>query len=127
MKKILIIDDDPDIREDLTTILEGKYEVQEAGGRKEGAKALKEFIPDLVLLDVMMEERDSGFEMSKEIRQDEQLKNVKILMLTNIDKELQLDFKKFAGDEEWLPVDAYVNKPIRPKEFLSKVEKLIGA
>lgn len=74
MKKVLIIDDDPDIREVLTSRLEGKYELREAGSRKEGTKALKEFVPDLVVLDVMMEDLDSGIEMSREISHDEQLR-----------------------------------------------------
>lgn len=126
MKKVLIIDDDPDIREVLVTILEGKYELQEAGNREEGEKALKEFVPDLVVLDVMMEKHDSGFEMSRNIKHDEQLKHAKILMLTNVDKEMKMDFKKVAGDPDWLPVDDYIVKPIELKEFLEKVEKLIG-
>ena len=126
MKKVLIIDDDRDIREVLTSGLEGKYELREASSRKEGTKALKEFGPDLVVLDVMMENLDSGFEMAREISHDEQLKYVKILMLTNIDKEMKLDFKKIAGDRDWLPVNDYVVKPIDLEEFLVKVEKLIG-
>jgi CheY-like chemotaxis protein len=126
MKKVLIIDDEPDTRDVLTTILEGKYDVKEAASREEGAKALKEFVPDLVVLDVMMEEYDSGFEMSREIKHDEQLKHAKILMLTSIDKKMKIDFKAEAGDPAWLPVDDYIVKPIKPKEFLAKVEELIG-
>jgi len=126
MKKVLIIDDDADIRETLLLILEGKYELREAGSRAEGMNLLKDFLPDLVLLDVMMERHDSGFEMSREIKNDPQLQHTKILMLTNVDKEMKMDFKKLAGDPDWLPVDDYVVKPIDPKEFLSKIEKLIG-
>ena len=126
MKKVLIIDDDPGIRESLKTILEGKYELQEASSRQEGMKALKESVPDLIVLDVMMEDLDSGFEMAREIGRDEELKDIKILILTSADQDMDMDFKKFAGDEEWLPVDGYINKPIKPKEFLAKVEKLIG-
>jgi len=126
MKKILIIDDDPDVRDVLTTVLEAKYDVKGAASREEGAKALKEFIPDLVVLDVMMEEYDSGFEMSREIKHDEQLKHAKILMLTSVDTKMNIDFKGEAGDPAWLPVDDYVVKPIDPEEFLVKVEKLIG-
>ena len=126
MKKVLIIDDDVDIREVLTTVLEGKYELKEAGSREEGMKAVKEFIPDLVILDVMMEKHDSGFEMAREIKHDEQLKHTKILMSTNVDREMKMDFKKIAGDQDWLPVDDYVVKPIDPKGILSKIEKLIG-
>ena len=126
MKKVLIIDDVADIRETLMLILEGKYELREAGSRAEGMNLLKDFLPDLVLLDVMMERHDSGFEMSREIKNDPQLQHTKILMLTNVDKEMKMDFKKLAGDPDWLPVDDYVVKPIDPKEFLSKLEKLIG-
>jgi CheY-like chemotaxis protein len=126
MKKVLIIDDDPGIRESLKTILEGKYDLQEAGNRQEGMKVLKESIPDLIVLDVMMEDLDSGFEMAREIGRDEDLQDTKILILTSADQEMNMDFKKFAGDEEWLPVDGYINKPIKPREFLAKVENLIG-
>ncbi|MBD3308503.1 response regulator, partial [candidate division KSB3 bacterium] len=104
MKKILIIDDDPDIREVLTTVLEGKYELREAGSREEGEQAVNEFLPDLVILDVMMEKHDSGFEMARGIKQNAKLKDVKILMSTNVDKEMKMDFKKIAGDPDWLPV-----------------------
>ena len=127
MKKVLIIDDDPDIREVLSTILEGKYELRQAASREEGQTALKEFLPDLALLDVMMERHDSGFELSREIKNDEQLKGIKILMLTNVDNEMNMDFKKTAGDPDWLPVDDYVVKPIDPKVIIEKVEKLLGA
>ena len=126
MKKILIIDDDPDVRDVLTTVLEAKYDVKGAASREEGAKTLKEFIPDIVVLDVMMEEYDSGFEMAREIKHDEQLKHAKILMLTSVDTKMNIDFKEEAGDAAWLPVDDYVVKPIDPNEFLAKVVKLIG-
>ena len=126
MKKVLIIDDDADLRETLMLILEGKYELREASSRAEGMKKLKEFLPDLVLLDVMMERHDSGFEMSREIKNDPQLQHTKILMLTNVDKELKMDFKKIAGDPDWLPVDDYMVKLIEPNQLLSKIEKLIG-
>ena len=126
MKKVLIIDDDPFIREVLTTILEGKYELKEAGSRVEGTQAVKEFQPDLVLLDVMMEERDSGFEMARQLNQNEELKDTKILIITSADKKMGLAFEEFAGDPDWLPVDDYIVKPIDSKQVLSKVEKLIG-
>ena len=126
MKKVLIIDDDPDIREVLSTILEGKYELKEAASREEGQVALKEFLPDLVVLDVMMERHDSGFDLAREIKNDAQLKGIKILMSTNVDNEMNMDFKKTAGDPDWLPVDDYLVKPIDPKGILEKVETLIG-
>jgi CheY-like chemotaxis protein len=127
MKKILIVDDDPDIREVLTTVLESGYELKEAASREEGTSALADFVPDLVILDVMMEKHDSGFELAREIKSNKNLKDVKILMSTNVDNEMKMDFKKTAGDPDWLPVDDYIVKPIDPKGILIKVEKLIGA
>ncbi len=126
MKKVLIIDDDVDIREVLTTVLEGKYELKEAGSREEGLEVLKEFKPDLVILDVMMEKHDSGFELAREIKNSSELQGVKILMSTSIDNEMNMDFKKEAGKSDWLPVDDYIVKPIDPKNFIPKVENLIG-
>lgn len=125
MKKVLIIDDDPGIREALKTILEGQYDVQEADNATDGRKALQSGVPDLVMLDVMMEDLDSGFQLSREIRQDDRLANVKILMLTSADQEMGMDFEKYAGDSDWLPVDGYLTKPIKPKELLAKIEKLL--
>lgn len=126
MKKVLIIDDDPDIREVVKTILSDKYEVREAASREEGTATLKDYHPDLVVLDVMMEKHDSGFELAREIKAQDDLKNIKILMTTNVDNEMKMDFKKTAGDPDWLPVDDYVVKPVDPKTFLPKVAKLLG-
>ena len=57
---------------------------------------------------------------------DEQLENTKILMSTNVDNEMKMDFKKIAGDPDWLPVDDYVVKPVDPKGIMQKIERLIG-
>ncbi len=125
MKKILIIDDDPDQRELLTVIFSGKYDIKEAGSRKEGFQVLEKFIPDLVILDVMMENSNAGFEMARELKNNAKFEKIKILMLTNVDNETNIDFKSTAGDEDWLPVDEYVIKPIQPKQFIERVENLI--
>ncbi len=126
MKKVMIIDDDMDIREVLKTILEGKYTLREAASAEEGLKGMKEFQPDLAVLDVMMEKSDAGFELARVIKNDAALKHVKILMLTSVDQEMKMNFKKEAGKSDWLPVDDYVCKPIDPKTFLPKIESLIG-
>jgi two-component system, OmpR family, alkaline phosphatase synthesis response regulator PhoP len=126
MKRVLIIDDDPDIREIVKMVLTGRYEIREAGSRSDGQKAIKDFLPDLVVLDVMMERHDSGFEFAREIKNDPQLQQTKILMLTNVDNEMNMDFKSTAGDPDWLPVNDYIVKPIDPKTFLPKVQQLIG-
>ena len=126
MKKILIVDDDPDLREAIKTVLQNKYEMQEAGSRDEVLRVLEGFQPDLIILDVMMDTTSTGFELSRELRKDEQLKNVKILMLTSVDEVTNIDFKSSAGDAEWLPVNDYLTKPIEPKVLVSKCEALLS-
>jgi DNA-binding response OmpR family regulator len=125
VKKILIVDDDADLREAIRTVLQNRYEMKEAGGRDEALQALSGFHPDLIILDVMMDTTSTGFELARELRADKRVVNVKILMLTSVDEVTNIDFKSAAGDEEWLPVDDYMTKPLEPKLLISKVETLL--
>jgi CheY-like chemotaxis protein len=126
MSKILIIDDDPDIVEAMKVILESKgYRVITAKDGKEGLKKTREDRPALIILDVMMETGDKGFEVARELKKDENYKDTPILMLTAVKEKTGLDFKKEAGDETWLPVDDYVDKPLKPDVLISKVELLL--
>jgi CheY-like chemotaxis protein len=126
VKKILIVDDDPDIRRALVAVLEGKYELKTAAGRDEAGEELKTFRPELIILDVMMETMSSGFDLSRELKKDKLLGGTKILMLTSVDSAMNIDFKSTAGDPDWLPVDDYLSKPIEPKVLLQKVANLIA-
>ncbi|HAZ10694.1 MAG: hypothetical protein A2047_02195 [Omnitrophica bacterium GWA2_41_15] len=126
MPKILIIDDDPDITEAIKVVLESKnYKVDNAGSGEEGLKKVKINKPDLIILDVMMETGDKGFDVARELKNSPSTQDIPILMLTAIKEKTGLDFKKEAGDETWLPVDDYVEKPLKPEELISKVEKLL--
>jgi CheY-like chemotaxis protein len=125
MKKILIIDDDSTIRDVIKAVLHSNYEIKEASNKKEGLTIANSFIPDLIIMDVMMESITSGFEAAREIKKNKKFKNTKILMLTNVDKETKIDFKSEAGDDMWLPVDEYMVKPVDPKTLILKVQNLI--
>ena len=125
--KILIIDDDPDIVEAMKVVLESKkYQVVVARSGGEGLKKVEQEKPDLIILDVMMETQGKGFDVARAIKADEDTKNTPILMLTAVKENTGLDFKKEAGDDAWLPVDAYLDKPLKPDELISKVELLLG-
>jgi len=127
MAKILIIDDDPDIVEAMKVVLENKnYEISIAKSGSEGLKKVKIDSPDLIILDIMMETADKGFEVAREIKKDPKYNSIRILMLTAIKDRIGLDFKSESGDEVWLPVDDYVDKPLKPNELIAKVEKLLG-
>ena len=124
--KILIVDDDPDLVEAMKVVLESKnYRVVTAESGEEGLKKVKAERPDLIILDVMMESRDKGFDVSRKIRADKTTKDVPILMLTAVKEETGTGFARQAGDETWLPVDAYIEKPLKPDELLTRVEELL--
>ncbi|MEW6009095.1 MAG: response regulator [Candidatus Omnitrophota bacterium] len=126
MAKILIIDDDPDIVEAIKVVLESKgYQVSSARSGKEGLNKIKLDKPHLIILDIMMETNDKGFEVARILKKDKNYEDIPILMLTAIKQKTGLDFKKEAGDEDWLPVDDYVEKPLAANELISKVEKLL--
>jgi CheY-like chemotaxis protein len=126
--KILIVDDDPDITEAMTVVLENKgYEVRSAQDSDKGLERLKEARPDLIILDVMMRTSQEGFEFAREIKQNKQFKDIPILMLTAVKQKKGLDFKPAAGDETWLPVQAFLDKPVKPDMLIEKVQDLLSA
>lgn len=126
MAKILIIDDDPDIVESMRIILEScRHEVKTAVNGEEGLKAAASGKPDLIILDVMMETMSKGFEVARALKGTKDAKNTPILLLTAIKESTGLDFENEAGDKDWLPVDAYLEKPLKPNELLVKVEALL--
>jgi CheY-like chemotaxis protein len=125
MKKILLVDDDADLREAMKTVLSGTYEVREADNKNEGLSLVKDFRPDLVLLDVMMESDSAGIELAREIKNSPDLGQTKILMITSIDSALAFDFKAAAGDPAWLPVDGYINKPVHADDLVAKIKAMM--
>ena len=125
-EKILIIDDDPDIVEAMKVVLESKnYQVSSAKNGEEGLKKAKLEKPNLIILDVMMEAADKGFDVARVLKSDKNYEHIPIIMLTAIKERTGLDFKNEAGDEAWLPVDDYLDKPLKPNELLAKVELLL--
>jgi len=125
--KIVVVDDDQDIRDSLQVILEGEqYTVVTAADKNEGLEKIRAEKPDLAILDVMMETYEDGFEMSRELKKDSDLKDMPILMLTGIRKETGIDFKSAAGDSTWCPVDGFLEKPVDPAILLSQVEELLS-
>ncbi|MHC5060509.1 MAG: response regulator [Planctomycetota bacterium] len=124
--KIVVVDDDQDLRDSLQAILESQqYSVVTAGSREEGMEKIKAEKPDLAILDVMMSTPQDGFEMSRDLKKDSEFKDMPILMLTGVKGESGIDFKSTAGDPAWLPVDGFLDKPVDPDILLSEVAKLL--
>jgi DNA-binding response OmpR family regulator len=122
MSKILIVDDDPDVVEAIEIILtQAGYEVSSAGGREEGLAAIAAGAPDLLVLDVMMEQPDDGIRMAQELRRAKF--DRPILMLTSIGKVTGMSFGR---DDEMVPVDEFLEKPIEPAVLVAKVKDLLS-
>lgn len=131
-KKILIIDDDPDIVEAMRFPLEANsYEVVSASSGKEGLNTLTKENPDLIIMDVMMETTTEGFQTVYTIRSGapdspyKKFKNTPILMVTAINQMLKSKFGK-ESDAEFLPVSDFIEKPIQPADLLIKISDLLG-
>ena len=121
MAKILIIDDDRDLVEQTKIVLESAgYEVASAGNREEGMAAVESESPDLILLDVMMENEDDGIVIAQNLRKGGN--KTPIIMLTNVGKVMGVDFGK---DDDMVPVNEFVEKPIDPETLKQKIKELL--
>ncbi|MBN2591188.1 MAG: response regulator [Sedimentisphaerales bacterium] len=124
--KILIVDDDPDITEAMKIVLENHdYVVNSVEGIEQAMESLKAERPNLIILDVMMKTPQDGFILSRQLKDDDNYKDIPILMLTAVQEKTGLDFAPAAGDETWLPVDEFMDKPVKPDMLLKKVETLL--
>jgi len=118
-KKILLVDDEIDILEFLSYNLKNEgYEVRVAKNGQEGVNIAKEFLPDLILLDMMMPEMD-GVETCEKIRSLDSTKEIAIAFLTARGE----DYSQIAGFEAG--ADDYILKPIKPKVLMSRVKALL--
>jgi two-component system alkaline phosphatase synthesis response regulator PhoP len=134
-KKILIVEDDPDTQESVKLVLEQEgYTTVTAGDAKEGLKKVRAERPDLILLDVMMPEGTEGFHFVWELRKDEDagLRDLPIIVLTAIHGTTPFKFYPDQSDgvygpNEYLPVQAFFDKPVPFDELIAEVKKLLGS
>jgi two-component system alkaline phosphatase synthesis response regulator PhoP len=126
--KILIVDDDLDFIEIHRLHLEAKgYQVLSASTGREGWKMAEKEKPDLIILDLMMENLDAGMALSQKIKSHPRLSSVPILMLTSISRDTGMDFTPRTEDDfRKLGVDDFHSKPIKAKILLEKVENLLN-
>ncbi len=130
MPKILVIEDDADMVTAIRMPLEANdYQVYTAPTGEEGLQRVKEIEPDLIILDVMMETTTAGFQVSLKLRNLDPeseyaaYRDIPIIMLTAIHTTTSL---RFAPDEEYLPVDVFLDKSVDPDKLLSTIEKLLS-
>ena len=125
MAKILVVDDDADLVEATSNLLRAKnYTVVSALNGEEGYAKAKEEKPDLMLLDVMMTHDSEGFEIARRLKEDPATKSIPVIIISGIRKVKGLPFG-FDPDDDWLPVKAVLEKPVKPDELLKKVEEAL--
>ena len=124
-RKILLVDDDLDFLEMHKVVLVNHgYDVLTATSGKEGLEKVRAEMPDLIVLDLMMEKHDAGFSFSKKIKSDPLFKSIPILMVTAVADATGYKFS-LEKDGYWMKTDEFIDKPIEPTVLLSKVEKLL--
>jgi DNA-binding response OmpR family regulator len=122
MAKILVVDDDSDFVSAVEMVLnDAGFDVVVASNRHEGMEKFEAESPDLILLDVMMDEPDDGFVLAQALKK--QSEEVPILMLTSVGQVTGMDFDK---DSEMVPVDDFEQKPIMPSQLIEKINQLLG-
>ncbi|HUV66747.1 MAG TPA: response regulator [Sedimentisphaerales bacterium] len=124
--KIMVVDDDPGIRDSLQTILESRhYTVITAADRTEGMDKIRTERPDLLILDIMMSSWLDGLDMSKKLKKDPEFSDMPIVMLTGVKERTAFDFRPKDGGPDWCSVDAYLDKPVGLTALLAEVERLL--
>jgi two-component system, OmpR family, alkaline phosphatase synthesis response regulator PhoP len=126
VKKILIVDDDIDLVEAMRLVLENAgFEVIDAQNGKKGIEKTIQEKPDLIILDVMMGTQDEGFHVAYEIRSNPEIRDIPIIILTAVGQETGFKFDK-EKDEDFLPVNEFIEKPVDPDTLIEKVRKNLG-
>lgn len=123
--KILIVDDDADFTEAVAATLKASgYTALVAHSGREGLAMARDEAPDLVLLDVMMAKKTEGFDIARQFKRHGATQKIPVVMITGIRKEMNLPFG-FEADEDWVPVKAVLEKPVKPKILLQTIEEAL--
>jgi CheY-like chemotaxis protein len=121
MAKILVVDDDPDFVAFTRDVLKRQnYEVITAASGKQALDVMRKNKPDLVLLDVMMSYLLDGLHVSEEMQKDPELRQIPVIIVTSIVGRPEAGM--FPTDSR-LSIDAWLSKPVQPKELLEKVNR----
>ncbi len=123
-KTILIADDDMDLLEQTTAVVEGAgYKTITADSEKSAMEILENTQPDLAIFDLMMENMDSGFILSRKVKEINH--KIPVIIVTAVTSETGLHFETDNTKSSWIKADAIINKGIRYEQLLSKIEDLL--
>jgi CheY-like chemotaxis protein len=120
MARVLVVDDDPDFVKVTSKVLEkAGHEVVSAANGAKALKAMREDRPEVVLLDIMMSYILDGLDVSREMAEDPELKDVPVIMVTSL---TGVKGSAMFPTDEYVPVDEWLAKPVDPETLLARVE-----
>ncbi len=124
--KIILVDDNTDYLFTMETFLSRNgYEVKTSEDAEKGMELIRSERPDMLLLDVMMETLFSGFELCKQMRMDDELKDIPIIGISGMGDELGIDYKQWP-DYEYFKPDAFLDKPVDKQKLLRLIPETIA-
>jgi len=124
--KILVVDDDIDYVESTAAILEANgYEVIAAYDGKEGLEKAKSELPQLIIIDLMMNTLNEGYDFCRDIRGDERFQEVPLLMISSAHQHEMFKNANFVPDDIWFPIDIFLDKPVDKETLLKHVNRLL--
>ncbi len=122
---IVIIDDDPDVREALRLMLEPSgYRITCCATGPEGIEAVLAIAPNLIMLDIMLASPSEGFHVAYELRRGQTTRMIPIIMISSIGETMGLDYAKELGSE-YIPVDKFLEKPLTVETVLTTVQEVL--
>lgn len=123
-KKILLVDDDIDLLEQNKLLLESKgFTIVTADNGEDGFKVFQKEKPDAAIIDLIMEQMDSGFILSYKIKKTDHGKKIPVFILTSATYETGFKFSASSIEEkEWIKSDGILNKPVVVEELIAKLE-----
>ena len=123
--KIVIVDDNSDFLFTMQTFLQRNgFDVLTADDGLKGIELIRKEVPDVILLDIMMETLFSGFEVFRQIRSDEALKNIPIIGISAMRDALDIDYSQWP-DYEYFSPDSFVDKPVDRQRLLRMIPEVI--
>ena len=125
-ERIVIIDDDPDVREALTLMLEpAGYQLTCCSTGPEGTAAVQADPPDLILLDIMLASPTEGFHLAYEFKKDERIAKIPIIMISAIGQTMGMDYAKELGSD-YVPVEKFLDKPLKVDVVRQAVQEALA-
>ena len=124
MSRILVVDDDPDFVEIIRTILlKENYEVDTAANGDQALEKVRTGKPDLIILDIMMSTILDGVNVSQELREDPELRQIPLIMVSSI---ASTEHAEVFPTDEYLHVDRWLSKPVQPQDLLAAVKRFVA-